>query len=80
MIRTMFTALVFAEFDRIRSTGTTPVITHPCYSIKCSIGAVLHKDDSADGLLCVWGAYDGAGLSSLGCSLDAPQRAHHFIF
>ena len=29
---------------------------------------------------CVWGAYDGACLNSLGCSLGAPQRARHFIF
>ena len=46
MIRTMFTAVVFAEFDRIRSTGTAPVVARPCYSLKCGIGVVSNEDDS----------------------------------
>ena len=37
---------MFAEFYRIRITGTTPAIAHPCYSLKYSIDVVLNEDDS----------------------------------
>ena len=37
--------IVFAEFYLLRSTGTTPVIAHPCYSLKRGIGLASHEDD-----------------------------------
>ena len=74
----MFAAVVFAGFYCIRSTGTTPVIAHPCYSLKCSIGVVSNEDNShnvySSRFCCVFKNVDSPSTHVFDIPVNIPRK------